>query len=192
MSDQGSWTYSGQPARSPTLRDILAPMFRRSRLVVLSFLGIFLGAMLSGVLLPRQYEAQMKILVKRERVDPVVTTDRNAPLPLRPDVTEEELNSEVELLKSRLLSNSTSELSSSSVTSGRRGSGALRSVVTTGSTRSRFTRIFICASYCLGKRTPDNIAPRKMPRKERTTSRDRRNIGAKMSRSVGERAGWPE
>src|SRR2546425_4593525 len=101
MSDQGSWTFPGKPTRSPTLRDILAPMFRRSRLVVLSFLVIFLGALFSELLLPRQYEAQMKILVNRERVDPVVTTDRNAPLPLRPDVTEEELNSEVELLKSR-------------------------------------------------------------------------------------------
>ncbi|MBI3668282.1 MAG: hypothetical protein HY237_00645 [Acidobacteria bacterium] len=43
----------------------------------------------------------MKILVKRERVGPVVTTDRNAPIPARPDVSEEELNSEVELLKGR-------------------------------------------------------------------------------------------
>src|SRR5712691_7308481 len=87
--------------RSLTLRDMVAPVFCHRRLVALSFFGIFLGVVLLGLLLPRQYEAQMKILVKRERVDPVVTTDRNAPLPLRPDVTEEELNSEVELLKSR-------------------------------------------------------------------------------------------
>ena len=43
----------------------------------------------------------MKILVKRERVDPIMSADPNAPPQGRADVTEDELNSEVELLKSR-------------------------------------------------------------------------------------------
>ncbi len=101
MMDQGLPISTSALDRSLTLRDIVAPVFCHRRLVALSFFGIFLGVVFLGLLLPRQYEAQMKILVKRERVDPVVTTDRNASLPLRPDVTEEDLNSEVELLKSR-------------------------------------------------------------------------------------------
>ncbi len=43
----------------------------------------------------------MKILVKRERVDPVVTAEASALPQFALAVTEEEMNSEVELLKSR-------------------------------------------------------------------------------------------
>jgi uncharacterized protein involved in exopolysaccharide biosynthesis len=54
------------------------------------------------MLRPARYEAQMKILVKRERVDPLVTPDQSSPQQqFLLGVTEEELNSEVELLKSR-------------------------------------------------------------------------------------------
>ena len=86
---------------SPTLRDIVVPVFRHRRLVVLSFLGIFLGALCSALVLPKQYEAEMKILVKHARIDPVVTSDRSGLPMFSASVSEEELNSEVELLKSR-------------------------------------------------------------------------------------------
>src|SRR5271155_3398159 len=71
--------------------------------MALTFLGIFAGAVLCAVLLPRKYEAEMKILVNRERVDAVVTPDPdNANGPgMVPAVSEEDLNSEVELIKSR-------------------------------------------------------------------------------------------
>jgi uncharacterized protein involved in exopolysaccharide biosynthesis len=85
-----------------TLRDLLAIGFRHQRLVVLSFVLIFsMAAVLVLLLWPAQYEAQMKILVKRERVDPLVTSEESSQQPLWLGVTEEELNSEVELLKSR-------------------------------------------------------------------------------------------
>lgn len=53
--------------------------------------------------MPRQYQAEMKILVNRDRVDSVVTPDPNAAVAVTPlpAVSEEDLNSEVELLKSR-------------------------------------------------------------------------------------------
>ncbi len=101
MEEQLERSHLGSEPRSTTLRDVLAPLFRHSRLVVVSFLGILLGAVLSGFLTPKQYQAEMKILVKRERVEPIVTTDRTTSAPARGDVSEEELNSEVELLKSR-------------------------------------------------------------------------------------------
>jgi uncharacterized protein involved in exopolysaccharide biosynthesis len=85
-----------------SLRDVLSPLFRQRRLFMLSFCGILLGAILAAVLLPSQYDAQMEILVKRERVDPVVTTEATTQMTQpAPAVTEEEINSEVELLKSR-------------------------------------------------------------------------------------------
>jgi uncharacterized protein involved in exopolysaccharide biosynthesis len=86
---------------SPTLRDLLTIVFRHRRLVVISFLGILSGAILAAVLQPNRYAAAMKILVNRERVDPVVTAEASALPQFVLAVTEEEMNSEVELLKSR-------------------------------------------------------------------------------------------
>jgi uncharacterized protein involved in exopolysaccharide biosynthesis len=88
-------------ASSVTLRDVVAPLFRHRRLVVVSFLGIFLGAIVAAFLLPKQYQAEMKILVKRERVDPVLTSDKTTIIDSRSEVTEEQVQSEVELLRSR-------------------------------------------------------------------------------------------
>jgi len=87
--------------RLPTLRDIATPLFRHPRLVVLTFLALVLGMVLGIILLPKDYEAKMKILVKRERVDAAVSPGRDAVMSNPGEVTEEELNSEVELLKSR-------------------------------------------------------------------------------------------
>ena len=86
-----------------SMLDAMMPVFRHRRLVTLVFFGIFLGAILCMLLLPRKYEAEMKILVNRERVDAVVTPDPdnvNGP-GIVPAVSEEDLNSEVELIKSR-------------------------------------------------------------------------------------------
>ena len=83
-----------------SLRDFLTIVFRHSRLIALSFLGILAGAILIAALQPNRYEASMKILVKRERMDPVVTPANAQPQPAA-EVNEEQLNSEVELIKSR-------------------------------------------------------------------------------------------
>src|SRR5580692_634854 len=94
---------NNSPEMTLTMRDVVMPVFRQRRLASLIFLGIFVGAMLGAVLLPRKYEAEMKILVNRERVDAVVTPDPdnvNGP-GIVPAVSEEDLNSEVELIKSR-------------------------------------------------------------------------------------------
>jgi len=86
---------------SISLRDWVAVGFRRRRLMVASFLVIFLSVLLLTWLMPAQYEAQIKILVKRERVDPVISPGSNTQLVPQPDVAEMDLNSEVELLNSR-------------------------------------------------------------------------------------------
>src|ERR1700676_1270767 len=87
--------------RLPTLRDSATPLFRHRKLVLLTFLGLLLATVLGIILLPKDYEAKMKILVKRERVDAAVSPGRDAAMSNPGEVTEEELNSEVELLKSR-------------------------------------------------------------------------------------------
>jgi len=91
-----------QPPSRLTLRDALMPVFRRKRLALVVFLGVFAGALLGALLSPRKYEAEMKVLVNRSRLDAAVTADPDAqPVAALPAVSEEEMNSEVELLKSR-------------------------------------------------------------------------------------------
>src|SRR5437879_8328608 len=97
------------------LRDFLEIGFRQRRVIINSFLGIFSVAVLLAFLLPKQYEAQMKILVRHERAESVVSPERESPVQWRTEVSEEELQSEAELIKSRDLLNSASDCSSSSL-----------------------------------------------------------------------------
>jgi succinoglycan biosynthesis transport protein ExoP len=82
---------------APTLRDLLAVVFRQRRLALISFVAIFLAVVLYGLVAP-PYQSEMKVLVRRGRVDPVVTSTPSQAEFERESVTEEELNSEVELL----------------------------------------------------------------------------------------------
>ncbi len=82
---------------APTLRDLLAVVFRQRRLALVSFIAIFFAVVLYGVVAP-PYQSEMKVLVRRGRVDPVVTSTPSQAEFERESVTEEELNSEVELL----------------------------------------------------------------------------------------------
>src|ERR1035441_8717277 len=101
MDEQNVQPSTFGPERLPTLRDIVTPLFRHRKLVLLTFLSLVLGTILGIIFLSKDYQAKMKILVKRERVDAAVSPGRDAALAHSGDVTEEELNSEVELLKSR-------------------------------------------------------------------------------------------
>ncbi len=86
---------------TPTLRDVVAVFFRNGRLCVCAFAVIFAGVMLYGVLAP-SYQAEMKILVGRSRTDATATPTLGADPELnRQSVTEEDLNSEVELLRDK-------------------------------------------------------------------------------------------
>jgi protein tyrosine kinase modulator len=88
-----------EDAVSPTLREVAMVLFRQGRLFVgvsglvfvLAVIYAFAGA---------TYRARARVLVRRGRADPPVTAQQNAPADFsRVEVTEEELNSEVELLK---------------------------------------------------------------------------------------------
>src|ERR1700685_2970356 len=84
---------------TPTMRDLLAVLFRQRRLGFSSFAAVSLAVVLYGVLAP-SYQAHMKVLVRRGRVDaPVTPTPTPSPMFQREEVTEEELNSQVELLR---------------------------------------------------------------------------------------------
>jgi uncharacterized protein involved in exopolysaccharide biosynthesis len=80
------------------LRDVVAVLFRQRRLLLMAFSIILLAVALYAFLSP-PYQAHMKLLVRRGRVDPVVTPSATAPQFQRAEISEEELNSEVEILR---------------------------------------------------------------------------------------------
>ena len=87
------------PAISPTMRDLLAVLFRQRRLALFSFMATFLAVLGYGMLAP-SYQAHMNVLVRRGRVDPLVTpAPTPSPMFQRDEITDEELNSQVELLR---------------------------------------------------------------------------------------------
>lgn len=84
----------------PTLRDLLSVLFRQRWVMVLTFGVVILAVAVSGVWLPK-YEAHLKILVRHPRTEPTATPWANSPAMFSDNqVTEEDLNSEVELLNS--------------------------------------------------------------------------------------------
>jgi len=86
-------------AHSPTPRELAATLFRRPRLMAGSF-GFVLLATMAMVLFSARYESHFKVLLRRGRFDPVASAQPTSVLDLtRPEITEEELNSEVELLR---------------------------------------------------------------------------------------------
>jgi uncharacterized protein involved in exopolysaccharide biosynthesis len=103
MEELSNIRNGAQIARATTFRDALMPVFRQKRVAYVVFFGVLGGAVAGAFFMPRKYEAEMKILVNRDRVDAIVTPDPDAPVAASPApvVTEEDLNSEVELLKGR-------------------------------------------------------------------------------------------
>ena len=72
----------------------------RQRRVFVCVSGFVLAAAVLYAFVGTKYQANMKVLVRRGRADAPVSATENAPLDLtRMEVTEEELNSEVELLR---------------------------------------------------------------------------------------------
>src|ERR1700689_2506827 len=84
-----------------SLRDVVAPLFRQRRLIFYLFLAVFITAIAAAIFVPKQYRAEMMILVKRERIDETVTSNKVTVLEARPELTEEQVQSEVELIRSR-------------------------------------------------------------------------------------------
>ena len=85
-----------------SLRDVLAPLFRHKQLIIIGFSLLALLSIFAAWRISTEYEAHVEVLVNRERVDPMVTTESASQVLIpAPAVTEEEINSEAELLQSR-------------------------------------------------------------------------------------------
>ncbi len=92
---------SGNALPTPALtpRDLAATLFRRPSLILGSF-AIMLAATMLLVVFSARYEVHFKVLLRRGRYDPVASAQPTSAMDVsRPEITEEELNSEVELLR---------------------------------------------------------------------------------------------
>jgi len=82
----------------PSLRDLAAVLFRQQPLVVITFLITCSAVFIYGLVSP-PYRSHMKILLRHSRLDPEVAAIPSQPEFERPPITEEEVNSETELLQ---------------------------------------------------------------------------------------------
>jgi uncharacterized protein involved in exopolysaccharide biosynthesis len=97
MTDEDS--IRGIQAPAPTLRELAMVVFRQRR-IFLCVAGLIVVSAIVYLLAGSRYQAHMKLLVRPGRADAPVSAQANAPLDLtRLNITEEELNSEVELLR---------------------------------------------------------------------------------------------
>jgi uncharacterized protein involved in exopolysaccharide biosynthesis len=89
----------GLQSPTPTVRELAMVLFRQRKVFAWAS-GFVLAVAMLYAITGTKYEAHMKVLVRRGRADAPVSAQENAPLDLtRMQATEEDLNSEVELLR---------------------------------------------------------------------------------------------
>ncbi len=101
MNELNRRNAEGAGLADTTLRDLVTPLFRRKRVLGASFVVFAVLSVFAAMLMSSSFKCRMEVLVNRERVDPSVTsqTTSQAPLTALP-LTEEEINSEAELMVS--------------------------------------------------------------------------------------------
>ena len=98
MPDQDPTRKEEEPV-SPTMRELAMVLFRQRKIFV-GISGLVFVLAVVYAFAGATYRAHVRVLVRRGRADPPVAAQENAPPDFsRVEVTEEELNSEVELLK---------------------------------------------------------------------------------------------
>jgi uncharacterized protein involved in exopolysaccharide biosynthesis len=75
-------------------------VFRRKRAILICFAGVLLGTVLVLFVRASEYTASAKIMLRRERLDPAISPSGNTQSPPQAAITEEELNSQIELMQS--------------------------------------------------------------------------------------------
>ncbi len=84
-----------------TLRSLVSMLGRRRYPLAAAFLLLFGAACAVSLLIPKRYEAEAKLMVKRARVDAPLTLERGAATTVPAEMTEAELSAEIELIRSR-------------------------------------------------------------------------------------------
>ena len=102
MREQESGVRGTDNTKDLSIRDLIIPLFRRKRTIIITFISVFTLVILAHFLGGSAYTSQMEILVNRERLDPLVSTEATTQMvTANTPVEAEEVNSEMELLTSR-------------------------------------------------------------------------------------------
>ena len=94
---------SGQEASS--IRPFVESTFRYRRLWLTVVVSVVAMTLIFTLLTPKQYQSEMNVLVQNARGNPQVTPERTMGSVVVNEVTEEQINSEIEVLRSRGLAN---------------------------------------------------------------------------------------
>src|SRR5260221_4379834 len=85
-----------------TTRDMIEVGVRRRGSFTFWFACVSLGTVVAEMVMPKRYESETKVLVHRERADPLVTAQQTAAVEQNmPSLSEEDINSEVSILRSQ-------------------------------------------------------------------------------------------
>jgi uncharacterized protein involved in exopolysaccharide biosynthesis len=98
----GNFTTKKAPAgesRQLTMRDMLAPLFRKKQVVLATFFAIFAVAILMAWRGASYYVSTMQVVVERERSEPTVTPQQVSMQATTKIITSDDVASEVELLQ---------------------------------------------------------------------------------------------
>jgi uncharacterized protein involved in exopolysaccharide biosynthesis len=92
----------GKSEAQVSVRDVASVLFRHKLLLCVTFLAVAVGTAVFTFLMPNEYESRMKILVKNTRSDVAITPERTTGSTgtYENDVSENQINSEIELLTS--------------------------------------------------------------------------------------------
>ncbi len=86
--------------RTVSLKDIASILRRRRWLMASTFILTVAAVAAATFALPKQYETRMKVLVKNDRADMIISPDHNSTPDYLAETTEAQVNSEIELLTS--------------------------------------------------------------------------------------------
>ncbi len=90
-----------QPPKSNTAKAVVESVFRYRHRLLGTFAAVMALVVLYVLAAPRQYQSEMTILVRNARPEYQITPERSNGTSPQPDVTEERINSEIEVLRSR-------------------------------------------------------------------------------------------
>ena len=91
---------SPQDMPEVTLRDLLAPLFRHRRIVILTFCSVFaLATLVAWTWAARYYVSTMQVVVEQDRSDPTITAGHDADVNNNRAITPDQVTSEVALLQ---------------------------------------------------------------------------------------------
>lgn len=100
-NNRAAFLSSGNNKAAFSLREIAATLFRRKKLIAVVFLTTLATVTVGTMLLPDRYESRLKVLVKNTRAEIVVSGEQTNQISPINEVSEAQVNSEIELIRSR-------------------------------------------------------------------------------------------